>query len=129
MSNNKKEIEKEEVIPVSLDTMACIGKKIILAGKEYVVCPVNIKDMHFIINSGELYIPIADKDEEESKLALQLIGINITDESKSQNFFYIVEKYVTYKNRPMTKELIEEHNWSFKDIKEFLLFWAQIVSD
>lgn len=121
-------MKKEENEIVSLDTMACVGQKLKLAGREYTVCPVNIKDMHFIINSGELYIPI-DKKEEKDDIALQLVGINVTDEEKSKNLFYIIKKYVRYNEMPVTKELVEEHNWSFKDIKEFLTFWAQIVSD
>ena len=87
--------------------------------------------MHFILNSGELYIPISSKEEEEEEgnMALQLVGLNITDESKARNFFYIVEKYCRYKDIPVTRKLVEEHNWSFKDIKKFLTFWSQIVSD
>ena len=125
------EIELDELVTVYLDTMACVGKKITLAGKEYTVCPVNIRDMHFILNSGELYIPISSKEEEEEEgnMALQLVGLNITDESKARNFFYIVEKYCRYKDIPVTRKLVEEHNWSFKDIKKFLTFWSQIVSD
>lgn len=128
-AEKENKMELDELVPISLDTMACVGKKIKLAGREYTVCPVNIRDMHFILNSGELYIPISTKGNEEDEMALQLVGINITDESKAKAFFYVVEKYCRYNNVPVTKELIEEHNWSFKDIKNFLVFWSQVVSD
>lgn len=120
--------EQNDIQPVSLDVMACVGKKITLAGKEYKVSPVNIRDMHLILNAGELYIPISSEEKEE-KAVLQLVGVNVTDAEKAQNLFYVIEKYVRYKDEPMTKKMVEEHNWSFADIKEFLLFWAQIVSD
>lgn len=122
-------VDKSKNKAISLDTMACVGKSITLAGREYKVCPVNIADMHYVINSGELYIPIDSKDEEKEKLAVQLVGINVTDEKKAANLFYIINKYARYNDTPVTKELVEEHNWSFKDIKDFLVFWAQIVSD
>ena len=106
--------------------MANVGKPITLAGREYVVCPVNISDMYLVINAGELYIPVKTEEEEESKMALQLVGLNITDEKRAKNLFRVIEKYVRYKSTPVTKEMVEEHNWSFQDIKDFLLFWAQI---
>lgn len=128
-AEKENKMELDELVPISLDTMACVGKKIKLAGREYTVCPVNIRDMHFILNSGELYIPISTKDNEEDEMALQLVGVNIIDESKAKAFFYVVEKYCRYNNVPVTKQLVEEHNWSFKDIKDFLVFWSQVVSD
>lgn len=128
-AEKENKMELDELVPISLDTMACVGKKIKLAGREYTVCPVNIRDMHFILNSGELYIPISTKDNEEDEMTLQLVGVNIIDESKAKAFFYVVQKYCRYNGVPVTKELIEEHNWSFKDIKNFLVFWSQVVSD
>lgn len=128
-AEKENKMELDELVPISLDTMACVGKKIKLAGREYTVCPVNIRDMHFILNSGELYIPISTKGNEEDEMTLQLVGVNIIDESKAKAFFYVVQKYCRYNGVPVTKELIEEHNWSFKDIKNFLVFWSQVVSD
>lgn len=128
--SNKKEIEENKTQAISLDVMACVGKEIELAGKKYVVCPVNIADMHLILNSGNLYIPLDSKEDESGdNQIIQLIGLNVTDEKMSTNFFYIIEKYVRYKDKPMSKELLIEHNWSFNDIKKFLMFWSQVVSD
>lgn len=126
MKENKEERIQEEKA-ITLDTMANVGKAITLAGREYTVCPVNISDMYLIINAGELYIPVKTGDnEEDSKMSLQLVGLNITDEKRAKNLFKVIEKYSRYKNIPVTKEMVEEHNWSFQDIKDFLLFWAQI---
>ena len=121
-----KDKKEQEEKTITLDTMANVGKPITLAGREYVVCPVNISDMYLVINAGELYIPVKTEEEEESKMALQLVGLNITDEKRAKNLFRVIEKYVRYKSTPVTKEMVEEHNWSFQDIKDFLLFWAQI---
>lgn len=124
-----KEDKKEKKEYISLDTMLNVGKKIKIANKEYTVCPVNIQDMHLVMDAGELYIPLDVEGEKKKELQLQLVGMNITDENMAKNFFYVLEKYARYNDSPVTKELITEHNWSFKDIKEFLQFWAQIVSD
>ena len=37
---------------VSIETMTGIGKKKKTAGREYLILPVNIKDMHYIIGDG-----------------------------------------------------------------------------
>lgn len=127
MKENKEQKQEQEEKVITLDTMANVGKPITLAGREYIVCPVNIADMYMVINAGELYIPVkTNDDEEDAKMSLQLVGLNITDEKRAKNLFKIIEKYVRYKNIPVTKEMVEEHNWSFQDIKDFLLFWAQI---
>ena len=38
----------------------------------------------------------------------------------------MTNKYVYYKDIPMTEEMLIEHNWSFKEIGEFLFTWSQI---
>lgn len=125
-----KEIKNEQENKIiSLDTMANVGKEIEIAGRTYTVCPVNIKDMHLVLNSGNLYIPLEDKENSEDSQIVQMVGMNVVNEKMAANFFYVIEKYVFYKKQAMSKELMEEHNWSFKDIKKFLMFWSQVVSD
>lgn len=128
---------KNEEKTVSLDTMTGAGKKMELAGREYIVLPVNICDMHYVIGTG------ATKEEEEeseerliilNKKSLendddvdwQLFGLNVTDPKKKAIFMKIINKYVFYKDHPMTEELLIEHNWSFKEIGKFLYKWVQI---
>lgn len=115
---------------ISLDTMIKKGKKKNIAGREYVICPVSIEDMSIIMN-GEIFVPLEEKNEngEIIPAPVQHFGINITDNEKSEKFFYIVKKYVQYESYPMTKELLIEHKWSFTDIRDFLYYWIQIVSD
>lgn len=129
MSKKELDSQENENKIISLDTMANVGKDIEIAGRTYTVCPVNIRDMHLVLNAGNLYIPLDDKEGEEDSQVIQLVGMNVTDEKMSSNFFYVIEKYVFYKKQAMSKELMEEHGWSFKDIKKFLMFWAQVVSD
>ena len=38
-AEKENKMELDELVPISLDTMACVGKKIKLAGREYTVCP------------------------------------------------------------------------------------------
>lgn len=116
---------------VSIDTMTGAGKKIELVGREYVILPVNIEDMKYIIgddNPDEKLIILDKKKFDEGKEGLdwQLFGINLVDPKRRKTFLYIVNKYVFYKGVPMTEELLIEHNWSFKEIGKFLFEWCQV---
>lgn len=122
-------MEKKEDKTVSLDTMTGVGIKKTIAGREYIILPVNIMDMHYVIGKNtkdeNLFI-VNKKTLEEDNNNWQIFGINITDEKRRKTFMYIINKYVYYKDHPMTEELLIEHNWSFKEIGEFLLTWCQI---
>lgn len=124
-------MKKEEKI--SIETMTGVGKKKKLAGREYYILPVNIKDMHYIIgdeSSTKLVIIDKNKIETDEDLSWQLFGLNITNPEIKKVFLYIVNKYVYYcvgdEKIPMTEELLIEHNWSFKEIGEFLYTWVQV---
>ena len=124
----KKEIQKETQ-KVSLDTMTGVGIKKTIAGREYTILPVNIMDMHYVIgetNKDENLFIVTKKTLEEDNTNWQLFGINIINEKRKKTFLYILNKYIYYKERPMTEELLIEHGWSFKEIGEFLLTWCQI---
>lgn len=119
----------EEKKTVSIDTMTGVGKVKTIAGREYTILPVNIMDMHYIIgkeNEDENLFIVNKKFLEENDNNWQLFGINITDEKRRKTFMHIINKYVYYKDHPMTEEMLIEHNWSFKEIGEFLLTWCQI---
>lgn len=116
---------------VSIDTMTGAGKTIKLVGREYVILPVNIEDMKYIIgddNPDEKLIILDKKKFDEGKEGLdwQLFGINLVDPKRRKTFLYIVNKYIFYKGVPMTEELLIEHNWSFKEIGKFLFEWCQV---
>ena len=124
-------MKKEEKI--SIETMTGVGKKKKLAGREYYILPVNIKDMHYIMgdeSSTKLVIIDKNKIETDEDLSQQLFGLNITNPEIKKVFLYIVNKYVYYcvgdEKIPMTEELLIEHNWSFKEIGEFLYTWVQV---
>lgn len=114
----------------SLDTMIGVGKKKKIAGREYTILPVNICDMHYIMgeNNTDEKLIILDKKslENENELNWQLFGLNITDEKRKATFLKVINKYVYYKDVPMTEEMLIEHNWSFKEIGDFLFTWSQI---
>lgn len=123
--------EKKE--KVSIETMTGIGKKKTIAGREYLILPVNIKDMHYIIGTGNDNLIILDKkklENEEDETNWQIFGLNIIEEERKKTFLYILNKYVYYivndEKIPMTETLLIEHNWSFKEIGEFLFAWSQI---
>ena len=115
---------------ISLDTMIGIGKKKEIAGREYTILPVNISDMHYIMgetNMDEKVIILDKKSlEKEEEINWQLFGLNITDEKRKKVFMKIINKYVYYKDVPMTEAMLIEHNWSFKEIGEFLFTWSQV---
>lgn len=115
---------------VNLDTMIGVGKKKQIAGREYMILPVNICDMHYIMgeNNKDENLIILDKKalETENEVNWQLFGLNIIDENRKKTFLKILNKYVYYKDVPMTEEMLIEHNWSFKEIGEFLFVWSQI---
>ena len=115
---------------VNLDTMIGIGKKKEIAGREYTILPVNICDMHYIMgeNNKDENLIILDKKtlETEEEVNWQLFGLNIIDEKRKKTFLKIVNKYVFYKDIAMTEQMLIEHNWSFKEIGEFLFVWSQI---
>lgn len=115
---------------ISLDTMIGVGKKKEIAGREYTILPVNICDMHYIMgetNQDEKLIILDKKSlEKEDGVNWQLFGLNITDKKRKSTFLKIINKYVYYKDVPMTEEMLIEHNWSFKEIGEFLFAWSQI---
>lgn len=115
---------------INLDTMIGVGKKKQIAGREYTILPVNICDMHYIMgeeNEDEKLI-ILDKKalEKENEVNWQLFGLNITNQKRKKTFLKILNKYVYYKDIPMTEDMLIEHNWSFKEIGEFLFTWCQI---
>lgn len=109
---------------ITLDTMTKVGKKAQIANREYTICPINIEDMG-IVMKGEIYIP-TEKQLENKEVTIEFFGLNVTEESRAEKFFYVVEKYTRYEGQPVTKDLVIEHNWSFKDIKDFLYNWVQI---
>ena len=126
-------MKKDEKI--SLETMSGMGKKKKIAGREYLILPVNIKDMCYIMGDSEEIekLVILDKKQleaEDNEINWQLFGLNITDAGRKKSFMYIINKYVYYcigdDKIPMTEKLLEEHNWSFKEIGEFLFAWSQI---
>ena len=124
-------MKKEERI--SIETMTGVGKKKRLAGRDYYILPVNIKDMHYIMgddDSTKLVIIDKKKIETDDDLSWQLFGLNITNPEIKKVFVYIINKYVYYcvgdEKIPMTEELLVEHNWSFKEIGEFLYTWVQV---
>ena len=64
--------------------------------------------------------------EKEEDVTWQLFGLNITDEKRKATFLKVLNKYVYYKDVPMTEAMLIEHNWSFREIGEFLFAWSQI---
>ena len=120
---------KKEEKKVTIETMAGVGKKKKIAGREYMILPVNIRDMHYVIGDDHLII-INKKELEEESLKWQLFGLNYTDEERRKAFLYIMNKYVYYlvgdEKIPMTEEMLIEHNWSFKEIGEFLFTWCEV---
>ena len=125
-------MKKEQKI--SIETMTGMGKKKKIAGREYWILPVNIKDMCYVMGESEdtpkLYIIDKKSIEEKDELSWQLFGLNITNPEIKKVFMYIINKYVYYcvgdEKIPMTEELLIEHNWSFKEIGEFLYTWVQV---
>ena len=125
-------MKKEEKI--SIETMTGVGKKKKIAGREYMILPVNIKDMCYIMGDSDdipkLVIIDKKKMETDDDLSWQLFGLNITNPEIKKIFIYIINKYVYYcvgdEKIPMTEQLLIEHNWSFKEIGEFLYTWAQV---
>lgn len=119
--------EKEKI---SIETMTGVGKKKKIAGREYYIVPVNIVDMHYVIGEDHLIILNKKELESENDVNWQLFGLNIIEEEKKKVFLKILNKYVSYlvgeEKVPMTEQLLIEHNWSFKEIGEFLLAWCQI---
>ena len=125
-------MKKEE--KVSIETMAGVGKEKELAGRKYLILPVNIRDMCYIMGESEdtpkLIIIDKQKLETDDDLSWQLFGLNITNPEIKKVFMNIINKYVFYcvgdEKIPMTEELLVEHNWSFKEIGEFLYTWSQV---
>ena len=123
---SKKE-EKEEIYDI--DTMTDAGKKITLAGKEYEVLPIKIKDMKYILSENEdVRIFLPDPEALKKDADWMMFGLNVVGERK-ETFMKIINEYVFYKKHPMTEELLNKHNWSFKEIGKFLYFWTQQVSE
>lgn len=123
--------KEEEVKKVSFDTMANVGINKTIAGREYTILPVNIEDMGCVIGDNpdnRLMIVTRKQIEnpEEEGINWQIFGLNIIEEKRKKIFMKIINKYLYYKARPMTEELIIEHGWSFKDIGEFILTWCDV---
>lgn len=120
---------------VSLETMTGVGIKKTIAGREYLILPVTIRDMHYIIGDGQegsskLVVLSKKSLETDEDINWQLFGLNVTDPERKNIFIEMVSKYVFYcindEKIPMTEELLIEHNWSFKEIGEFLFTWCQV---
>lgn len=121
---------KKEEKKVSLETMAGVGKEIEIAGRKYLILPVNVRDMHYVIGDDHLIIINKKELEKEDSEKWQLFGLNYTDEEKRKIFLNVINKYVYYcvgnEKVPMTEDLLIEHNWSFKAIGKFLLAWCEL---
>lgn len=114
----------------NIDTMVGIGKKVTIAGREYEILPINIEDMHYIIGENiDERLFILDKNEVEKTNNWMSFGLNITDEKRKEIFLKMLNKYVFYKQNPMTENLLIEHNWSFKEIGKFMYIWIQEISE
>ena len=115
---------------ISIETMTGVGIKKKIAGREYYILPVNIKDMHYVIGDDHLVILNKKDLENDDDIQWQLFGLNIIDEEKKKIFLTILNKYVYYlvgdEKIPMTEKLLVEHNWSFKEIGEFIFTWCQV---
>lgn len=114
----------------NLETMTGAGKKMNLVGREYEVLPIKIEDMHYVIEENtEERLIIPDKKElEKGNTPWSIFALNVTGKRKDL-FMKIVGKYVFYKEHSMTEKLLNEHNWSFREIGTFLYFWLQEVSE
>ena len=114
----------------NIDTMKGAGKKITLAGREYEILPIKIEDMDCIFSEDESKrIIIPDKEAiDKGEMSWTMFGLNVIGDKK-QIFMKMINKYVFYKETPMTEKLLNEHNWSFKEIGKFLYFWIQEVSE
>ena len=114
---------------ISIETMIGVGKKKQIAGREYTILPVNICDMNYIMgeeNKEEKLVILDKKSLDKNDIDWNLFGLNIVDEKRKNVFLKILNKYVYYKDVPMTEQMLIEHNWSFKEIGEFLFVWSQI---
>ena len=125
---------KENKEKISIETMTGVGKKKKIAGREYYILPVNISDMHYVMgteNSEENLVILNKKSlETDEDINWQLFGLNITEAARKKTFMKIISKYVFYivndTQIPMSEELLIEHNWSFKEIGEFIFTWCQV---
>lgn len=124
-------MEKENKI--SIETMTGTGKRKKIAGREYMILPVNIMDMKYIMgdeDTDEKLIILDKKELDNENTSWQLFGLNVTDAKRRKTLMYIINKYVFYcvgdEKIPMTQELLIEHNWSFKEIGEFIFTWCQV---
>ena len=125
-------MEKKDKI--SIETMTGVGIKKKIAGREYYIVPINIVDMHYVMGaegSEDNLIILSKKNLEENEdINWQLFGLNITEDARRKTFIKMISKYVFYITNdtqiPMSEELLIEHNWSFKEIGEFLFTWCQI---
>lgn len=126
----KNNMQEETKIEYDIDTMTGAAKKIILVGREYEVLPVKIEDMKYFIGSNEnehLFIP-DKKTIDSGESQWYMFGLNL-EEPRKTILIKMINKYVFYKEKPMTEELLNKHNWSFKEIGTFLYYWTQIVSE
>ena len=75
---------------IGLDTMLGVGKKKKIAGREYYILPVCIKDMIYVIGNGiendeTKTLVIVDKESlNQEEVKWQLFGLNIVDEERKK---------------------------------------------
>lgn len=119
-----------EKINYNIETMTGAGKKITLVGREYEVLPIKIEDMKYILgeNEEERFVIPDKKSIDSGEIGWTMFGLNVLG-PRANIFFKMVNKYVFYKEHPMTEKLLNEHNWSFKEIGAFFYFWIQEVSE
>ena len=73
---------------IGLDTIISVGKKKKIAGREYYILPVCIKDMIYVIGNGTendevKTLVIVDKESlDKEEVKWQLFGLNIVDEER-----------------------------------------------
>ena len=107
--NEKSNISVSEPSPEEVFVIPVFGRPVMPSQ----ICPVQIK--------GEWEDLITEIARSQSK-SFALFAI---DEKYKKSFMYIINHYLFYKDRPMTEELLIEHNWSFKEIGQFIFKWCQ----
>ena len=99
-------MSNKEEKKVSFDTMANMGKVKQIAGREYTILPVNIEDMGYIIGDDPAQrLVILNRKQIENpddKADWQVFGLNIIDPTRKAIFMKIINKYLYYKDEPMT---------------------------
>lgn len=121
--------EIDDLRPLNPDTFSNRGKDIKIGGRDYRICACTFEDAWIYLERRLIVwsdMKETDKDEKDEFSFKFQRAMYYNFHTGYQYIEKIVCKYLLFKEKPMTEDLLQNHDWSVKDLSDFLEAWVKI---